>query len=191
MLDPAATVQVHTVQPGDDQVIHTLHLPIVQPGAQPAAPRDRQQDAIIFGMLLLVGCCCVCCLLQSRMQRRRRDEHEDEPLLQDGLTSSGAISVNRSRQDVASIGTPARDFVRLSSLPAAIFQLNENRCRACGQGGECVALRPCGHAVLCRPCSDFVFECPHCGQYISGVSIQPRMDVPDGVVYARKAVYSS
>ena len=34
---------------------------------------------------------------------------------------------------------------------------------------RCVALRPCGHEVLCRNCADFVYTCPHCRQYISAV----------------------
>ena len=122
---------------------------------------------LLGGLLLLIACLGVCCLLQYRRSSRKRDENETEPLISRGHppAPSGAV-----RQDVATIGSPARDFVRLSSLPAAIFQPNENRCRACGQAGECVALRPCGHMVLCRPCSDFVCECPHCGQYVSGVA---------------------
>lgn len=127
---------------------------------------------MLLGLFLLLACCCCICILQFRALRRRRDDTESEPLLaeQQGYASpSGGV---RQRHDVASIGTPARDFVRLSSLPAAVFQPSENRCRACGQAGECVALRPCGHAVLCRPCSDFVFECPQCGQYISGIAFQ-------------------
>ena len=73
---------------------------------------------------------------------------------------------------IAAIGTPARDFVRISSLPASIFRSEEEnrRCMACGETGKCVTLRPCGHVVLCRACSDFVYTCPHCGQYISGVN---------------------
>ena len=103
------------------------------------------------------------------VRRRQEEHHEQEPLLAEGVGRHGGDG----RADLATIGTPARDFVRLSSLPT-IFQLNDNRCRACGVVGDCVALRPCGHAVLCWPCSDFVFECPQCGQYISGIRTPPQ-----------------
>jgi hypothetical protein len=135
-------------------------------------------------LLLLLFSCCVCFVLQYRQLRKRR-EREGEPLLAGG---GGAPSTpnGRMRQDVAQIGTPARDFVRLSSLPAAVFQLSDSRCRACGQAGECVAFRPCGHAVLCRACSEFVFECPHCGQGVSGVE-RWRGDATDGAFERRRA----
>jgi hypothetical protein len=41
---------------------------------------------------------------------------------------------------------------------------------ACGDLGVCVALQPCGHEVLCRSCSDYVYTCPQCRQYITSVS---------------------
>ena len=134
---------------------------------------DRQQGTLLCGVAILSMLCCLCCIVQYRAVRRRQEQYdEQEPLLADGGGSSRHGGDNRT--DLATIGTPARDFVRLSSLPTGIFQLNENRCRSCGVVGECVALRPCGHMVLCWPCSDFVFECPHCGQYISGIHIPPQ-----------------
>ena len=134
-----------------------------------AASQQQQHVVLLLGVFVLTVCCCCICIMQYRSVKRRREDHESEPLLSDAPSPSMGVR-HRERHDVASIGTPARDFVRLSSLPAAVFQPSDTRCRACGQADECVALRPCGHAVLCRPCSDFVFECPQCGQYISGIS---------------------
>ena len=97
--------------------------------------------------------------------------------------AGGANSRGRGQHgDMAAIGTPARDFVRLSSLPSAALRVDEHgrRCMACGAENECVALRPCGHAVLCRACSDFVYTCPHCGQYISGIVSKPDEERGDG-----------
>ena len=160
-----------------------MQAPPPSPAFAPTSPAFsaaviiKQQGAYAFTVgLLIIAACVGCCLLQYRAMKQRRSEMENEPLLSDPRTPNGASR----RNDVATIGTPARDFVRLSSLPAAIFQSNENRCRACGNVGECVALRPCGHAVLCRPCSDFVFECPACGQYISGISFHVPSEARNG-----------
>ena len=125
--------------------------------------------------VLLLFCCTICLVAQHRAHRRRRhDDGEDAPLLQRPDVSTPSRNPQQ-HVDVASIGTPARDFVRLSSLPASIFRFDEygRRCMACNESGECVALRPCGHVVLCRACSDFVYTCPQCSQYISGVQPAP------------------
>ena len=128
--------------------------------------------------------CTICLYAQLRASRQRRQAAEEQiPLLDpeydgSGHSRGGGGSNGRSIGEVAAIGTPARDFVRLSSLPASVFRSDgdSQRCMACSQAGECVALRPCGHAVLCRACSDFVYTCPHCGQYISGIASVPAAD---------------
>jgi hypothetical protein len=127
--------------------------------------------AVLF---LCLGVCCIVQLMSCRYNRKQNGE--DMPLL-----ARSDSPVDRGDDGIAHIGTPARDFVRLSSLPPSIFRHDEDqrRCLACGEAGKCVALRPCGHVVLCRACSDFVYTCPHCGQYISGVGLR-RSDDPGG-----------
>lgn len=133
------------------------------------------QNVVLLCVFILLLIFLVVCLRSRRRQKRR--EEEQLPLL-DGEEAEAAhgcsrgVPSNYSCGDVAAIGTPARDFVRLSSLPASVFKSSDEgrRCMACSQAGECVALRPCGHAVLCRACSDFVYTCPYCGQYISGIA---------------------
>lgn len=147
-----------------------------------------QNALLLCGAFLIILFIVLCVVATFRSRRRQRREEEHLPLLNDeletdserfGCGSSSTIN-NRSRQDMAAIGTPARDFVRLSSLPASVFKDSDDgrRCMACSQPGDCVALRPCGHAVLCRACSDFVYTCPYCGQYISGVA-QPAPKDPN------------
>ena len=83
-----------------------------------------QQSAVLLAMLLLGACCCCICIVQWRTLRRRRGEDgesEQEPLLSNTLSSSN-VRHRQQSSDIASIGTPARDFVRLSALPAAVFQ---------------------------------------------------------------------
>ena len=151
---------------------------------------------LVVACLILLGCCAVCLVGQLRAYRRRA-HHGDEdraPLLDpshDPYSSpEGKSRERQSRQaDMASIGTPARDFVRLSSLPSSALRMDEHgrRCMACNAENECVALRPCGHAVLCRPCSDFVYTCPHCGGYISGIIFKPKTEqqLPDDAAFSR------
>ena len=131
---------------------------------------------LLCACFILLGCCSVCVVAQLRAyQRRRREEEDRTPLLDpvhDPYGTPPSVGATRGRgADMAAIGTPARDFVRLSSLPSSALRVNElgRRCMACSAENECVALRPCGHVVLCRACSDFVYTCPHCGQYISGI----------------------
>lgn len=83
-----------------------------------------QQSAVLLAMLLLGACCCCICIVQWRTLRRRRGEDgesEQEPLLSNTPSSSN-VRHRQQSSDIASIGTPARDFVRLSALPAAVFQ---------------------------------------------------------------------
>lgn len=131
---------------------------------------------LVIACIILLGCCSVCMVAQLRAyQRRRRSEEDRVPLLDpahDPYASPSRNGASRGRgADMAAIGTPARDFVRLSSLPSSALRVDEHgrRCMACSVENECVALRPCGHVVLCRSCSDFVYTCPHCGGYISGI----------------------
>lgn len=137
-----------------------------------AKPAERGAAASTLsssGVLLFVGITICCGIGYFIRHFRRQPQHaEREPLL-----PVPDPRLSRPADGVAAIGTPARDFVRLSSLPASVFRSEEDRrrCLACGETGKCVALRPCGHAVLCRECSDFVYTCPHCGQYISGVAL--------------------
>lgn len=138
---------------------------------------------LVCGISLLLVLCVLGLRATVRSRRRRLDE-EAAPLLKPRY-STGSSNI-RAGSDVASIGSPARDFVRLSSLPPATLRSDERgrRCMACDAPGDCVALRPCGHRVLCRKCSDFVHACPHCGQYISGVSHVPnasRSRAPPGL----------
>ena len=142
---------------------------------------------LLWTAVILLLCCTLCLGMQIRAARRRKREEEEQlPLLSPerddsrGSGSRGGSGGTHTRSDVAAIGTPARDFVRLSSLPATVFNSEDRRCMACSQTGEIVALRPCGHEVLCRTCSDFVYTCPHCGQYISGVVAGPNQE-PSGL----------
>ena len=136
------------------------------------------------GAMLLLLCFLALVVLVSaaayalrRRARHHSQRHHEEaaPLLSDSECGSGSHirggGSGSGGGDVAAIGTPARDFVRLSSLPPSALHSGgrERRCMACNETGECVELRPCGHSVLCRNCSDFVYTCPHCGTYISGV----------------------
>ena len=156
-----------------------------------AAPHGASSSTLstlllLVACLILLGCCSVCVVAQLRRRRRHAEEEDRAPLLAPthDLYGPGAGSGGTARgrgADMAAIGTPARDFVRLSSLPPSAMRVDEygRRCMACNAENECVALRPCGHAVLCRACSDFVYTCPHCGGYISG--IENRKDVRRGV----------
>lgn len=141
---------------------------------------------LLVSCLILLGCCSVCLVAQLRAYQRRRAHYVDEdraPLLDPahdpyGSPERGSKAASSRHADMASIGTPARDFVRLSSLPSSALRMDEHgrRCMACSAENECVALRPCGHAVLCRACSDFVYTCPHCGGYISGIIFKPKSE---------------
>ena len=129
----------------------------------------------LTAVVLWLGCAPPCVATATTERRRQLKPRY----------STGSSNI-RAGSDVASIGSPARDFVRLSSLPPATLRSDERgrRCMACDAPGDCVALRPCGHRVLCRKCSDFVHACPHCGQYISGVSHVPnasRSRAPPGL----------
>ena len=137
-------------------------------------PRDVPGNVFLgigFGLGVTL---CLCCIMRLLVARQRRRHAERQPLL-NSVAEPVREASQWSGEGIAAIGTPARDFVRLSSLPASIFRPEEadRRCMACGETGKCVALRPCGHIVLCRSCSDFVYTCPQCGQYISGVSGVP------------------
>ena len=136
-------------------------------------------------LLLLLFFCGLCVFARRRAAERRGGGEEREPLIDREPfavrdNGSGCSSRNRG-SDVAAIGTPARDFVRLSSLPDALNGDERQRCLACGTLGECVTLRPCGHVVLCQACSDFAYTCPHCGQYISGAFLSSQHEaMPSG-----------
>ena len=161
-----------------------------------AAPHGASSSTLstlllLVACLILLGCCSVCVVAQLRRRRRHAEEEDRAPLLAPthDLYGPGAGSGGTARgrgADMAAIGTPARDFVRLSSLPPSAMRVDEygRRCMACNAENECVALRPCGHAVLCRACSDFVYTCPHCGGYISG--IENRKDVADSAHLSRR-----
>lgn len=133
------------------------------------AHASHLRAGLYCGVLLLF--CAICVAVQWYSCRlRRRNDDESMPL----LARAESPREECETDGVAAIGTPARDFVRLSALPPSIFRHEEDqrRCLACGEAGKCVALRPCGHIVLCRACSDYVYTCPHCGQYISGVGLR-------------------
>ena len=121
-----------------------------------------------LGSALLL-CCVVCCSLQFYTWRVRRKKLEERPL----LAAPSPPTDWEADGGVVQIGIPAREFVRLSSLPHSAGQRDADRCLACGEVGRCVALRPCGHVVLCRSCSDYVCTCPRCSQYITGVGLRP------------------
>lgn len=150
----------------------------VEQHATPHGSSTLSTLLLLVSCLILLGCCSVCVVAQLRaFQRRRQSEEDRAPLLDPAHdpygtppASNGGTARGRGA-DMAAIGTPARDFVRLSSLPSSALRMDEHgrRCMACSVENECVALRPCGHVVLCRACSDFVYTCPHCGQYISGI----------------------
>lgn len=145
-----------------------------------ASPRLRAAwvgvlaSPVLLGAILVAVAVVACCAVKLICCRRRRKSggDEDVPLL--GRADSPRHG--RDTDDIATIGTPPRDFVRISSLPPSIFRVDrdQRRCLACGEAGKCVALRPCGHVVLCRPCSDYVYTCPNplCGKYITGVGSQ-------------------
>ena len=76
---------------------------------------------------------------------------------------------------IVRVGIPARDFVRISSVPTD-DDPSRRKCVACGEVGMCISLRPCGHVVLCRACSDFVCTCPKCGQHVAGVGLRSVCD---------------
>ena len=121
-----------------------------------AASAQRQQN-VGWVVIVILICCCACFMFQYRAIRKRQAAHENEPLLAEGHSSAAAAPTTpsaRGRQDVASIGTPARDFVRLSSLPAAIFELNENRCRASACNQAEIAAGVAGSEAECDPYSN-------------------------------------
>ena len=129
-------------------------------------------------VVLCFGLCCIVQLMSCRLRGKSKAD-EDLPLL---ARPESPRQDNNDTDGIATIGTPARDFVRLSSLPPSIFRVEEDqrRCLACGEAGKCVSLRPCGHIVLCRACSDYVYTCPRCGQYISGVGLRALPESNDG-----------
>jgi len=155
----------------------------VPPTAHSSMEAWRGAVMTIVSLLLLFFC--GLCVFARRRAAERRGGEEREPLIdrepfavRDGTSSCS--SRNRG-SDVAAIGTPARDFVRLSSLPDALNGDERQRCLACGTLGECVTLRPCGHVALCQACSDFAYTCPHCGQYISGAFLSSQHEgMPSG-----------
>ncbi|KAL1521131.1 hypothetical protein AB1Y20_022685 [Prymnesium parvum] len=136
------------------------------------SPLGVSSQLLLSAALLLVGVL-ICCIIQVMSCRMRRKSHRDEDLPL--LARDDSPRHECDSDGFATIGTPARDFVRLSSLPPAIFRAEEDqrRCLACGEAGKCVSLRPCGHIVLCRACSDYVYTCPNpnCGKYITGVGL--------------------
>ena len=150
------------------------HLPF--PLVFLSSPLLLSAAAIVLGF----GLCCVVQLMSCRLKGKSQGD-EDLPL----LARADSPRHDCDTDCIATIGTPSRDFVRLSSLPPSIFRAEEDqrRCLACGEAGKCVSLRPCGHVVLCRACSDYVYTCPHCGQYISGVGLRalPEPDIKDGI----------
>jgi hypothetical protein len=154
------------------------------PSSSGSSSNTLQTLMLLTACLILLGCCSVCFVAQLRAYQRRRRDEERAPLIDpshEQYNSPGECGGARGRgADMAAIGTPARDFVRLSSLPSSALRADEQgrRCMACSAENECVALRPCGHVVLCRACSDFVYTCPHCGQYISGITATPERADP-------------
>ena len=138
--------------------------------AQPIMPSYITGPTTVL-VISVLGCLYGAALIYQRLNARRLKKEEEEPLLPTGKQS---IDHDRWGDGIVTIGSPAREFVRLSSLPASVLRSEEDQrpCLACHATGKCVALRPCGHVVLCRSCSDFVYTCPTCGQYISGVGLR-------------------
>ena len=181
-----------TYHPPDEAILSALLClgrGVIRPGLGMTAPSSSSPPVhsagspltLFVACLILLGCCSVCVVAQLRAyQRRRLRGEENEPLLDPAYDPYGtpANGVRGRGADMAAIGTPARDFVRLSSLPSSALRVDEHgrRCMACSAENGCVALRPCGHVVLCRACSDFVYTCPHCGQYISGIVFKPKTE---------------
>ena len=173
----AFSVERLMVTPVESAAHHAARVATVSAASSASTSSPLGTIALFLACIVLFGCCCVCALLQVRAYQRRRHEEERQPLIEPQYDPYGSpAGGSRGRgADMAAIGTPARDFVRLSSLPPSALRMDEHgrRCMACSAENECVALRPCGHVVLCRACSDFVYTCPFCGQYISGISTRP------------------
>ena len=109
------------VTPVESAAHHAARVATVSAASSASTSSPLGTIALFLACIVLFGCCCVCALLQVRAYQRRRHEEERQPLIEPQYDPYGSpAGGSRGRgADMAAIGTPARDFVRLSPPPAA------------------------------------------------------------------------